>query len=124
MIKIMRVLRDYEEVLGQMINKDKSFFYLHENTLSIMAIRLRRLTAIKQGDFPFTYLGCPVFYGRKANSYFEDLIRKIARRILMRKNKFLSFEGKYILINHVLQSMPVYLISGMNPPKKVIEQIH
>ncbi|KAH0669712.1 hypothetical protein KY289_024205 [Solanum tuberosum] len=51
---------------------------------------MRKLTGIK-GNFPFTYLGCPVFYGRKINSYFEDLVRKVAQRILSWQNKFLSF---------------------------------
>lgn len=123
-IKIMNVLREYEKVSGQMINKSKSSFYLHEKTPLIVSIRLRRLTGIRQGNFPFTYLGCPVFYGRKVKSHFEDLVRKVARRILGWQNRLLSFGGKYILINHVLQSLPVYLLSAMNPPKKIIEQIH
>lgn len=63
--KMMNVLRSYEEVSGQLINKAKSFFYLHEKSPSIFSIRLRKLKGIKQGDFPFTYLGCPVYYGRK-----------------------------------------------------------
>lgn len=29
-----------------------------------------------------------------------------------------------ILLSHVLQSLPIYLLSTMNPPKCVIEQIH
>ncbi|WMV14216.1 hypothetical protein MTR67_007601 [Solanum verrucosum] len=47
LIKMMRVLRDYENTSGQMINKAKSFFYLHDKTPLIVAIRLRRLTGIK-----------------------------------------------------------------------------
>ncbi|KAK6791753.1 hypothetical protein RDI58_010834 [Solanum bulbocastanum] len=120
----MTILRDYERTSGQMINKSKSFFYLHDKTLLIVAIRMRQLTCIRQGNFPFVYLGCPVFYGRKVASYFEDLIRKIARRILTWHNRFLLFGGKFVLINHVLQSMPVFLLSAMNPPQKVMEQIH
>lgn len=70
------------------------------------------------------YLGCPLFYGRKIKSHFEDLIRKVARRIFSWQNRFLSFGGKYILINHVLQSLPIYLLSAMNPPKIIIAQLH
>uniref|UniRef100_A0A0V0HIZ2 Putative ovule protein n=1 Tax=Solanum chacoense TaxID=4108 RepID=A0A0V0HIZ2_SOLCH len=123
-IKMMKVLRDYERTSGQMINKSKSFFYLYDKTLLIVATRMRRLIGIRQGNFPFLYLGCPVFYGRKVASYFEDLVRKIARRILTWYNRFLSFGGKFVLINDVLQSMPVFLLSAMNPPQKVMEQIH
>lgn len=89
-----------------------------------MAIRLRRLTGIKQGNFSFTYFRCPVFYGKKNKAHYEDLLRKVTRRLLMWKNKLLSFSGKYILTNHVLKSMHVYTLSAMNPSKKVIDQLH
>ncbi|KAG5602382.1 hypothetical protein H5410_033752 [Solanum commersonii] len=74
MIQMMKIWRDYETVSGQMINKDKSFFYLHEKTPLIVTIRLR----IRPGNLSFTYLGCPIYYGRKKNSYFEGLIKKVA----------------------------------------------
>ncbi|WMV51941.1 hypothetical protein MTR67_045326 [Solanum verrucosum] len=117
-IKMMMVLWRYEEVSGQLINMAKSYFYLHEKTPLICSIRLRKLTGIRQWEFPVTYLGCPVFYGRKKSSYFEDLMRKVARRILSWQNKFLSFGGKFILINHVLQSMPMHILAALTPPKE------
>lgn len=117
-IKMMKVLRSYEEVSGQRINKFKSSFYLHDNTPLSVAIRLRRLTGIKQGNFSFLYLGCLVFYGRNRICCFEKLVRKIARRIFSWHNKLLSFGGRQILIRHVLHIMPVYLLIVMNPPKK------
>lgn len=40
-IKMMTVLRDYENISGQRINKSKSSFYLHDKTPLIVAIRLR-----------------------------------------------------------------------------------
>ncbi|KAK4729597.1 hypothetical protein R3W88_022585 [Solanum pinnatisectum] len=39
MIKMMKILKDYEAVSGQMINKSKNFFYLHEKAPLIMADR-------------------------------------------------------------------------------------
>lgn len=89
-VKMMKVLKEYEEVAGQRINKNKSCFYLHDNTPLVVAIRLRRLTIIRKGNFPFTYLGCPVFYGRSKHAYFEEIVRKIARRILSWHHKLLS----------------------------------
>ncbi|WMV24639.1 hypothetical protein MTR67_018024 [Solanum verrucosum] len=123
-IKMMKILKDYEAISGQMINKSKSFFYLHDKTPLIVAIRMRRLTGIRQGNFPFIYLGFPVFYGRNNSCYYEELIRKIAKRIFAWHNRFLSFGGKQILVNSVLQSLPIYMLSAMNPPKRVMEQIH
>lgn len=51
MIKMLKVFRDYELVSRQKINKGKSYFYLHDITPFCVAIRLRRLTRIKQGNF-------------------------------------------------------------------------
>lgn len=84
------MLKRYEEIPGQLINTSKSFFYLHEKTPLIYTVRLRKLTGINQGNFPFTYLGRPVYYGRKMSAYFEDIIRKLFRRIFSWQNRFLS----------------------------------
>lgn len=35
-----------------------------------------------------------------------------------------SFGGRYILIANVPQSMPIYLLSVINPRKGVIKRIH
>uniref|UniRef100_A0A0V0H3R1 Putative ovule protein n=1 Tax=Solanum chacoense TaxID=4108 RepID=A0A0V0H3R1_SOLCH len=51
-IKMMNVLKEYERVSGQMINKDKSFFYVHEKTPLVVTIRMRKLTGIRPGNFP------------------------------------------------------------------------
>lgn len=62
---MMKVLRNYERVSGQLINLTKSFFYLHDKVPITMGQMLRKWTRIGQGDFPFTYPRCPMFYGRK-----------------------------------------------------------
>lgn len=59
-----------------MVNLDKSLFYLHEKVPTAVGSQIRRITSIRQGNFPFTYLGCPIFYGRKKKSHFEELIKK------------------------------------------------
>lgn len=40
---MMSVLRSYEHVSRQLINKSKSLFYLHDNVHLIFTIRLRKL---------------------------------------------------------------------------------
>ncbi|XP_049390321.1 uncharacterized protein LOC125854782 [Solanum stenotomum] len=122
--KMMKVLREYEYVSGQLINLSKSFIYLHEKVPIADCSRIRKLTGIGQGSFPFTYLGCPIFYGRRRSDHFEELLKKVRKRILLWQNKLLSFGERYISVAHVLQSMPVYLLTAMNPPKGIIKQLH
>lgn len=78
---MMEVLRSYEKVSGQLINLAKSFFYLHDKGPIIVGQKLRKWKGIGQGSFPFTYLGCPIFYGGKKKEYFEGLIKKVTARI-------------------------------------------
>lgn len=107
--KMMKILKEYENVSGQLINLTKSFLYLHENVPIVVGQRLRKLTGIGQGSLPFTYLGCPIFYGRKKNVHFESLIEKVKARVKSWQNKLLSYGGRYTLVKHVLQSMSIYL---------------
>lgn len=80
-IKMMKNLRSYEEEFRQLINKFKSFFYLHDKFPLIFSIRLRKLIGIRQDEFSFTYLGCPIYYERKKGGHFEEIVRKISRKI-------------------------------------------
>lgn len=120
----MNVLVEYEKVAGQLINLSKSFLYIHEKVPLAVKNRIRRFKGIAIGSFPFTYLRYPIYYGKRKKSYFEDLIQKVKRRILVWHSRFLTYGGRYILIKSVLESLPIYLMSSMNPPKGVNDQIH
>ncbi|WMV13941.1 hypothetical protein MTR67_007326 [Solanum verrucosum] len=121
--KIMAVLNKYEKISGQLINLTKSYMYFHEKVSIAVRNRIRRTTRIGVGSFPFTYLGCPMFYGRKKICHFEELVKKVSRRVMAWHSRLLTYGGKYVLVCNVLQSMPIYLMSAMNPPKGVINQI-
>lgn len=101
------------------INLVKSLFYLHESILIRVCNRIKKITCIIQGLFPFVY-GLPYFYGGKNKNHFEELIKKVMKRLSLWRHKLLSFGGRYIFITHVLQSMPVYMLSSMNPYASMI----
>lgn len=81
-------------------------------------------TCILNKEFPFTYLGCPIFYKRKQISYYQHMIQRIRSKIQAWKGKLLSFSGREILIKHVMQSTPIHCLSVLNPPTDVLNQIH
>ncbi|KAG5577078.1 hypothetical protein H5410_057212 [Solanum commersonii] len=74
--KMMKILREYEFVSGQLINLDKSLMYLHEKVPIGVSFQIRRKTELRMGSFPFTYLGCLMFYGRKNKTHFEGINTK------------------------------------------------
>lgn len=122
--KMIRVLQRYENVPGQLINLSKSYIYLHVKVLMANKHKIRRLAGISIGSFPFTYLGCPIFYERQKKIYFEEIVNNLAKRILSWHSKLLTYGGRYVLLCNVLQFMPIYLMSAMSPPKGIVDQIH
>lgn len=47
------------------MDKDRSAIYLHHNVTEGEAIVPEVAMGILGKDFPFTYLGCPIYYKRK-----------------------------------------------------------
>ncbi|XP_060182213.1 uncharacterized protein LOC132611869 [Lycium barbarum] len=79
---------------------------------------------IPKKDFPFTYLGVPIYYGRRRNIHYKEIIEKIQNRLSSWTGKMLSIGGRTTLIKHVLQSMPIHLLSACDPPSAILAQIH
>ncbi|KAK6777637.1 hypothetical protein RDI58_024355 [Solanum bulbocastanum] len=120
---IMQTLATYERTSGQLINKAKSHFMLHPNAFRTSCDRIKRATGFHKKDAPFTYLGCPISTGRHRIIYFSELINKIVNRITGWQSKLLSYGGKATLIKHVLQSIPIHILSATAPPSTVLKQI-
>lgn len=107
---IMEVLRANEVASGQLINKTKLAVCMHHSTDDEVVRKVQRITGIQRREFPFTYLGCPIFYSRRRMNYYEGLMKKILDQLQSWKGKLLSIGGRAVLISNVLQSMPIHLL--------------
>ncbi|XP_070031030.1 uncharacterized protein [Nicotiana tomentosiformis] len=87
-------------------------------------ISVGAITRFARGKFPFTYLGCPIFYTKMRKDHYEDLIKKVKAKLHSWKGKLLSFGGKATLISSVLQSMSVHMLSVLDPPNNILEHLH
>ncbi|XP_049414633.1 uncharacterized protein LOC125877356 [Solanum stenotomum] len=121
---IMDTLQLYEAQSCQLINKGKSLFYMFNKTAQAIVQEVEDTTGFMRGSFPLTYLGCPIGHAKKKKVHYSELIKKIQCKLQVWKGRLLSFGGKAVLINHVLQSIPIYLLSVVCPPKCVIHDIH
>ncbi|XP_060182221.1 uncharacterized protein LOC132611876 [Lycium barbarum] len=121
---IMKILHDYEAVFGQKINVHKSAFYMYKKVSSELVHEVQQITGFSRGEFPFIYLGCPLFHARKKKIFYKDVMKKVRDKLQAWKGKLLSFGGKAVLIKSVLQSILVYPLSAMVPPKCVIKELH
>lgn len=120
---VMNTLSEYEAVSGQLINRDKSHFMLPSSAFRLTVARVRSVTGFNQKQSPITYLGCPLYIGRQRISYFSEIVSKVASRIRGWHTKILSYGGRATLVRHVLQSLPIHLISDISPPKTSLKQI-
>nr|XP_009615408.1 uncharacterized protein LOC104108129 [Nicotiana tomentosiformis] len=84
-MKIMTVLRSYEQISDQQINRAKSSYHMHVNAANALIQKVEDIAG-------FT--------------------------------RILSSGGKATLITSVLQSMPVYLLSILDPPQNILKHLH
>ncbi|WMV30097.1 hypothetical protein MTR67_023482 [Solanum verrucosum] len=120
--QIMRVIKDYETISGQLVNKEKRFFYMFHKVEARLVEKVEQITGFSKGNFPFKYLGCPVFHNRKRKEYYNDMIKKVKEKLQNWRGKLLSFVG-VVLIESVLQSTPIYLLSVVVLTKYTINEI-
>ncbi|XP_070032084.1 uncharacterized protein [Nicotiana tomentosiformis] len=97
---------------------------MHANVAQVLFQTVSDITGFARGEFAFTYLGCPVFYTRRRKDCYDDLVKKVKARLHSWKGKLLSFGEKATLITGVLQSMPVHLLSVLDPPDNILEHLH
>nr|XP_016460879.1 PREDICTED: uncharacterized protein LOC107784288 [Nicotiana tabacum] len=120
---VMEVLQAYESSSSQLVNKAKSAIYLHHLTDNEVINKVERITSIGRQCFPMTYLGCPIFYARRRSDYYKRLITKVMDKLQSWKGKLLSVGGRVVLIANVMQSIPIHMMSVVNPPIYVINKL-
>ncbi|XP_049410705.1 uncharacterized protein LOC125873924 [Solanum stenotomum] len=62
---IMKTLQLYEAQSGQLINKEKSLFYMFNKTAHVIVQEVEDTTGFMRESFPLTYLGCPIEHAKK-----------------------------------------------------------
>lgn len=68
---VSNTLERYVKIFGQKINKEKSAIYLHKGISNRVGVMAEVATSILRKEFPFTYLGCPIFYMRKKKYFYQ-----------------------------------------------------
>jgi hypothetical protein len=83
---------------------------------------LARTFGCKVGNMPFTYLGLPLGTTKPTFHVYSPLLNKIEKR-LCGVNKFLSYNGRLILVNSVFSALPTFYMCSLKIPPQVIKQI-
>lgn len=112
----------FEKVSGQLINKRKTCFMMGK-FMKQKAEDIQVLTGYQHTELPVQYLGIPLYKGRTIVSLFDNLVRRLVHKVEGWKAKFLTASGKLVQIKAVLSSVPIHLLSVLQPPKKIIDLI-
>lgn len=121
---LMDTLATYEKWSGQKISKEKSAIFMSKLINNSRRLGLLRITGFKEGTFPVTYLGAPLFLGRLTSRMMEPLVDNIWKNVVGWKFKLLSQGGRLILVRHVLSSMPIHLLSVLSILLMTISRIN
>ncbi|KAL0410924.1 UNVERIFIED_CONTAM: hypothetical protein Slati_3682100 [Sesamum latifolium] len=116
---IGRLLKEFEEASGLVVNLDKSLVAFSRNTpdqlLSILGVRV-----VEQHE---KYLGLPALVGRSKREIFQNLKDRIWKRLQSWKSRNLSQAGKVVLLKSVVQAMPIYVMSCFLLPVSICREL-
>jgi hypothetical protein len=77
----------------------------------------------KFGSLPVKYLGIPMHVRKLNNRDWKMIEKRIEKKLSSWKGKHLSVGGRLVLINYVLSSLAMFMISFFEIPKEVLQKI-
>jgi hypothetical protein len=81
------------------------------------------LFSCKEGTLPFRYLGIPMSLRKLLNKNWRGVQERFQKKLSSWKGKFLSSGGRLVLINSVLSSLPMSMMSLFRISKGVLEKL-
>jgi hypothetical protein len=76
-----------------------------------------------EGSFPFKYLGIPMHYRKLGNKDWKVIEERIEKKLSSWKGKYLLMGGRLFLINSVLTSLVMFMVSFFEIPRGVLEKV-
>ncbi|GKU92519.1 hypothetical protein SLEP1_g6233 [Rubroshorea leprosula] len=110
------IMRTFDLASGLKINFRKSELMgvgVEKSWSGKMAYRLY----CKEGELPVKYLGIPIGGSQRRVAMWQPLVESVKRKLATWKGRHLSMGGRITLINSVLSSLPVFLMSIYVIPK-------
>jgi hypothetical protein len=116
------ILRGFELASGLKVNFRKSCLIGVNVHNSFMESACNFLNC-KHGSIPFWYLGLPVGANPKRISTWEPMVDGIRRRLRGWRSRYVSLGGRIVLINSVLNSIPIFYLSFLKLPVVVLKKL-
>ena len=69
------------------------------------------------------YLGLPTHYKKLNNKDWKNIDERLRKKLSCWKRKMLSVGGRLVLINSIMSSLPVFMLSFFEIPKGVLKKL-
>ena len=116
------ILSTFEQLSGLKINFHKSEIFCFGKARD-NEVFYSQLFGCGVGKFPFRYLGLPMHTRKLSNKDWQTIENRIEKKLSGWKGKLLSVGGRLVLLNSVLSSLPMFMMSFFELPKGVLEKI-
>jgi hypothetical protein len=116
------VLRGFEMSSGLKVNFWKSCVMGINVSEEFLGMASNFLNC-RVGSTPFKYLGLPVGANPRKWSTWDPMLKVIRGRLGSWGNKYVSLGGRIVLINAVLNAIPIFYLSYMKMPNKVWKEL-
>jgi hypothetical protein len=112
----------FEQLSGLKINFHKSEFFCY-GAAKEMEEFYTSLFGCNIGTYPFRYLGIPMHHSQLLDSEWKKVEERFEQKLSCWKAKYLSYGGKLVLLNSVLRSLPMFMMSFFEISKGVIKNL-
>jgi hypothetical protein len=119
---IKSVLRGFEMASGLKVNFWKSCI-MGVNVPQDFLTMASDFLNCRIGRFPFKYLGLPVGANPRLATTWSPLLDAIKKRLGSWGNRHVSLGGRIVLLNAVLNAIPIFFLSYMKMPMKVWREV-
>jgi hypothetical protein len=119
---ITRVLEDYGRMTGLVTNPTKSTFatiHIPQNLIPTV----EKLLGCKAKPLPMKYLGLPLTIKKPTKDLYLPLLASLQHKLASWKGSMLSKGGRLILINSVLNALPIYFMQAFILPSWFIKHV-
>jgi hypothetical protein len=112
----------FEQLSGLKINFHKSEVFCYGAAREMEASYIY-LFGCNLGGYPFRYLGIPMHHRQLLNSEWSKVGERFQQKLSCWKAKYLSYWGRLVLLNSVLNSLPMFMMSFFEVPKGVLKNL-
>jgi hypothetical protein len=112
----------FEQLFGQKINFHKSELFYYGAARDLEE-EYSQIFGCGMGTFPFRYLEILMHHRKLRNLDCKEVEERFENKLSNWKGKLLSVGGRLVLINSVLNSLSIFMLSFFEVPREILKKL-